>query len=158
MQPWQFTFITLFIKALSHHRGGEVEYTRCHTGAESVSKIYCCSEPQVSSGVWELTGIWAQGESLKHILQQPMNSTLGPCVPRGKLWLGREWRQAVAWLWFTGAPCLPRATNHNIMALEVQSDWRSAPQNERKKGIFLHKVTLQTFVLPWKQLNITLCE
>lgn len=78
-------------------------------------------------------GNWARGESLKHILQQPMNSTLGPCIPERKLWFGREWRQPVAWPWFTGALRLPRVTNHNIMALWNQSKAQFQRMGERKE-------------------------
>lgn len=49
-----------------------------------------------------------------------MNSTLGTCIPKWKLWFGKEWRQPVAWPWFTGGSRLPKVTNHNIMALQIQ--------------------------------------
>lgn len=76
-------------------------------------------------------GIWTRGESLKHILHQPTNSTLRPCIPKRKLWFGREWRQPVAWPWFTGGLRLPRVTNHNIMALWIQS--KAQLQRMRKR-------------------------
>lgn len=65
-----------------------------------------------------------------------MNSTLGTCIPKWKLWFGKEWRQPVAWPWFTGGSRLPKVTNHNIMALQIQikAQLQTIRKREKERG------------------------
>lgn len=73
-----------------------------------------------------------------------MNSTLGPYIPERKLRFVREWRQPVAWPWFTGCFRLPRVTNHNIMALWIQRRaqfQRMEKREKRKRGSHMQNDT-----------------
>lgn len=122
----RYTLLTaMFIS--SHTQGIKVICEQA-VWAKSLLFLFCFLGNQRVNGE-----TYSRGESLKYILHPAMNSTLGPCIPKRKLWFGREWRQPVAWPWFTGGLRLPRVTNHNIRA-PTNSEESSLPKTGRKRG------------------------
>lgn len=86
-----------------------------------------------------------------------MNCILGTSILKWKLQFGREWRRPVAWPWFTGGSRLPKVTNHNIMALWIQSqaqfhrigkrEWEQIKREERVSYTKWHTSSPKAYVV-----------